>query len=127
MNEVRMPTERPRAVGREIGLLPRHWDWLARQPRSPGATLRALVDEARRDRDGRLSRRDAQEACYRHMRLEAGDRPGFEAAVRALFAANEAAFGSIVAAWPADVAARCHALAACVWVAPAMAQEERHV
>src|SRR5262245_47386662 len=41
---------RPRlgVVAREVTLLPRHWDWLAAQPGGASATLRRLVEEARR-------------------------------------------------------------------------------
>ena len=41
---------RPRlgVVAREVTLLPRHWEWLADQPGGASATLRRLVDEARK-------------------------------------------------------------------------------
>ena len=41
---------RPRlgVVAREVTLLPRHWEWLRRQPGGASATLRRLVDAARR-------------------------------------------------------------------------------
>src|SRR5262245_53480687 len=41
---------RPRlgVVAREVTLLPRHWEWLAEQPGGASATLRRLVEEARR-------------------------------------------------------------------------------
>src|SRR5262249_44119233 len=41
---------RPRlgVVSREVTLLPRHWDWLAEQPGGASATLRRLVEQARR-------------------------------------------------------------------------------
>src|SRR5271168_510757 len=45
-------------VSREVTLLPRHWDWLARQPGGASAALRRLVDEARRSAAG--ERRRAQ-------------------------------------------------------------------
>src|SRR4051812_16383808 len=34
---------------REVPLLPRHWDWLARQPGGASAALRRLVEQASRD------------------------------------------------------------------------------
>src|SRR6185312_12481967 len=34
-------------VGREVTLLPRHWDWLNSQPGGASVVLRRLVDEAR--------------------------------------------------------------------------------
>src|ERR1041385_4314579 len=41
---------RPRlgVVAREVTLLPRHWEWLNRQPGGASVALRKLVEEARR-------------------------------------------------------------------------------
>jgi hypothetical protein len=36
-------------VAREVTLLPRHWEWLARQAGGASMTLRRLVDQASRD------------------------------------------------------------------------------
>ena len=35
-------------VGREVTLLPRHWDWLEQQPASASQVIRRLIDAARR-------------------------------------------------------------------------------
>ena len=96
---------RPRlgVTAREVTLLPRHWDWLARQPGGASQALRRLVDEARRADGGRTAQRTAQERCYRAMSALAGDYPGFEDAARQLFAGDMAAFGEAVAGWPVDV------------------------
>lgn len=99
-------------VGREITLLPRHWEWLAAQPRSASATLRRLVDDARRDPDGRVRIEQAKEACYRYLRHNAGDRIGFEDAVRALYAGEASRFCDLSAAWPTDVREHARTLAA---------------
>ena len=50
---------RPRlgVVSREVSLLPRHWSWLAEQPGGASATLRRLVDEARKEDAGRTETR----------------------------------------------------------------------
>lgn len=101
----------PSPVGREVTLLPRHWAWLAAQPRSASAALRRLIDEARRDKDGRYRTQAAQEACYEFMRWEAGNRAGFEAAVRAMFAGDAVAFDAAVADWPEPIRCRARALA----------------
>jgi uncharacterized protein len=92
-------------VAREVTLLPRHWDWLARQPGGASVALRRLVEQARRDNAGEDAARDAREAAYRVMSALAGDLPGFEAASRALFATDPAGFREAVSAWPADLAA----------------------
>uniref|UniRef100_UPI001F2355BD DUF2239 family protein n=1 Tax=Oryzibacter oryziterrae TaxID=2766474 RepID=UPI001F2355BD len=92
-------------VGKEVTLLPRHWDWLAAQPGGPSVALRKLVDEARRAEGPRAASRAAQEAAYRVMSALAGDLPGYEDALRALFAGDRAGFETRIAAWPQDVAA----------------------
>lgn len=96
---------RPRlgVVGREVTLLPRHWEWLSSQPGGASAALRRLVEQARRDNEGTDRVRRSQEAAFRFMSALAGDEPGFEEACRALFAADASAFEARVLAWPADV------------------------
>src|SRR5688572_8784573 len=97
---------RPRlgVVAREVTLLPRHWDWLAGQPGGASATLRRLVEDARRQSAGPDERRARRDAVYRIMAALAGDAPGFEDASRALFADDLAGLERLAAGWPADVA-----------------------
>lgn len=90
-------------VAREVTLLPRHWDWLARQPGGASVALRKLVEGAQRNAGAADSQREAREAAYRFMTAMAGDLPGYEAAIRALFAGDAAAFAAQVAGWPADI------------------------
>ncbi len=90
-------------VAREVTLLPRHWDWLGAQPGGASATLRRLVEDAKRTDGGRQDKRQAQERAYCFMSAMAGDLPGFEEAARALFADDRARFGEIIAEWPADI------------------------
>lgn len=96
-------------VAREVTLLPRHWDWLATQPGGASVALRKLVDEARRTSADADSRRRRLERTYHFMSAIAGDMPGFEEAVRSLFAVDERRFRELVASWPRDV--REHAVA----------------
>jgi hypothetical protein len=98
---------RPRlgVTAREVTLLPRHWEWLAAQPGGASATLRRLVDEARKSSAAGDERRRATEAAYRAMSALAGDLPGFEEAARALFAGDLAKTRSFVESWPGDIAA----------------------
>ncbi len=93
-------------TAREVTLLPRHWDWLARQPGGASVALRKLVEAAQRDpaEQARLGR----DAAYRFLTTMAGDRPGYEEAARALFAGDAEAFRARIGDWPADV--RDHAL-----------------
>ncbi|MGB0212481.1 DUF2239 family protein [Algiphilus sp.] len=105
---------RPRlgVVAKEVTLLPRHWEWLEQQPGSASATLRRLVDEARKANRGRESAEQARAAADRFMQAALGDRPGYEAAARALYRGNEADFATLTADWPADLRDHAHRLAA---------------
>jgi len=96
---------RPRlgVVSREVSLLPRHWEWLEQQPSGISAALRRLVEQATREQAGDDRARLASEAASRFMTAMAGDRPGYEAASRALFAGDLERLEALVGAWPADI------------------------
>lgn len=102
-------------VAREVTLLPRHWDWLARQPGGASAVLRKLVDEARRAGSGRERARLAGESVDRFMLAMAGDLPGYEEASRAFWRKEQANFIQSTDAWPADVREHVRRLAATAW------------
>jgi hypothetical protein len=105
---------RPRlgVVAKEVTLLPRHWAWLAAQRGGASATLRRLVDEARRNSGRRDQVRRAQDAAYRFMLAVGGDLPGYEEATRALFAGDAERFEAHTAAWPPDLREHGRRLAA---------------
>jgi hypothetical protein len=90
-------------VSREITLLPRHWEWLGSQPGGASVTLRKLVEEARKRNSGKDRIRKAQEIAYRFMNAIAGDLPGYEEALRALYAGDSVRFEEYVGAWPEDI------------------------
>jgi hypothetical protein len=90
-------------VGHEVTLLPRHWEWLNSQPGGASVALRKLVEEARRANAEKDGIRLAQEAAYRFMSAMAGNEPGYEEALRALFGGKREGFEVRMAAWPADV------------------------
>ncbi|MCA9876558.1 MAG: DUF2239 family protein [Thermomicrobiales bacterium] len=90
-------------IGREVTLLPRHWEWLNAQPGGASVTLRRLVDEARRASAPAQELRLAQERAHRVMTALAGDRPGYEEALRALYAGDRARLEEEIAGWPGDV------------------------
>ncbi|QDU63431.1 hypothetical protein Pan216_43110 [Planctomycetes bacterium Pan216] len=90
-------------VGREVTLLPRHWDWLSRQPGGASVALRKLVEAAKKANAGADRVRSSRESAYRFMSAMAGDLPGFEEATRALFAGNEPGFRAQTASWPSDL------------------------
>jgi hypothetical protein len=66
-------------------------------------TLRKLVEAARKAGDGKAGRRRAQDAAYRFMSAMAGDAPGYEEAIRALYAGDEAGFLGLIEPWPDGV------------------------
>jgi len=101
---------RPRlgVVAREVTLLPRHWEWLGEQPGGASVALRKLVDEARKANEGKDRLRRAQDSAYRFMSAMAGNLPGYEEAIRALFGGDAGRFEEQVAEWPAGV--RDHAM-----------------
>jgi hypothetical protein len=90
-------------VAREVTLLPRHWDWLGKQPGGASVALRKLVEAAQRGGAERDRIRAAKEAAYRFMSAMAGNEPGFEEAARALFAGQRSRFETETAGWPADI------------------------
>ncbi len=99
-------------VGREVTLLPRHWEWLGSQPGGASVTLRKLVERARKENAGADRVRRAREVAYRFLSAMAGDRPGFEEATRALFAGDQEKFEAQTGCWPADVRRYARKLAA---------------
>lgn len=96
---------RPRlgVVCREISLLPRHWEWLERQPNGISAALRRLVDEARKREPDRGRARQARAAAGRFMTAMAGDRAGYEEASRALYARDRERLAALTGDWPTDI------------------------
>src|ERR1700733_5264860 len=52
-------------ISREISLLPRHWEWLASQPDGTSATIRKLIEEAKKR--SHTSIKQVQERAYRFM------------------------------------------------------------
>ncbi len=94
---------RPRlgVTAREITLLPRHWDWLATQPGGASVALRKLVEEA--SRNPKAQQRSHRDAAYRFATAIVGNAPGYEEAMRALYAGQAEEFAAHIEAWPADV------------------------
>ena len=121
------PEETPRGVGRpklgvvarEVTLLPRHWDWLNRQPGGASVALRRLVQEASRVNADRDAVRASREATYRFMTAIAGALPGFEEATRALFAGERDRFEGLIESWPPDLRTHLQKLSAAGWSPPA--------
>lgn len=103
-------------VAREVTLLPRHWEWLGAQPGGASVALRKLVEAASRANENKDRVRRAQESAYRFLSAMAGNQPGYEEAVRALFANQPEQFGVLTASWPLDVRDHARRLALAVFV-----------
>jgi uncharacterized protein len=112
-------------IAREVTLLPRHWEWLSAQPGGASATLRRLVDEARRDGGALAQRRAVQAAAYRFMVAIAGDLPGFEEASRVLFAGDGDTLALHVRDWPPDIRDHLLRMAKRVGASPANSAHEQ--
>jgi uncharacterized protein len=92
-------------VSKEISLLPRHWEWLERQPGGASGALRRLVEAASKSgREAERARR-ARDAAGKFMWAMAGNLPGFEEASRALYAGNHTRLCEEMRDWPADIRA----------------------
>lgn len=109
---------RPRlgVVGREVTLLPRHWEWLNAQPGGASVALRKMVDQARRANEAKDRVRRSQEVAFRFTSATVGNEPGYEEATRALFAGNRLRFEECSESWPLDVRDHARTLAADAWL-----------
>ena len=88
-------------TAREVTLLPRHWDWLATQPGGASVALRKLVEEA--SRNPKAQQRARRDAAYRFATALVGNAPGYEEAIRALYAGHGEEFSAHIEAWPAEI------------------------
>ncbi len=99
-------------VGREVTLLPRHWEWLNAQPGGASVALRKLVEQARRANVTNDRIRYSREVAFRFMSAMAGNEAGFEEVSRALFAGDRERFDENSSLWPPDVRNYARTLAA---------------
>ena len=90
-------------VSREVSLLPRHWAWLSEQPGGASGAIRRLVDQARKHEPEAQRVRREMDALYRFLSAMAGNLPGFEEAIRALYASDKKGFDGLIRDWPADI------------------------
>lgn len=101
---------RPRlgVQSREVSLLPRHWEWLNRQPGGASAALRRMVEAARKSPAVQLE--EASLAVDRFMQALAGDLPRYEEALRQFYRHQYGAMFTEMADWPEDVQRHIRAL-----------------
>jgi len=90
-------------VGREVTLLPRHWEWLDGQPGGASVASRKLVEEARGSNQAKDLARQSQDSVYRFMSVMAGNLPGFEEALRGFYRGNHQRVEELICSWPADI------------------------
>tara|TARA_B100001013_G_scaffold338302_1_gene259147 strand:+ start:260 stop:835 length:576 start_codon:yes stop_codon:yes gene_type:complete len=86
-------------ISKEVTLLPEHWEWLSVQRGGASTTLRRLIDSAMSSMTPAQERRIKQDQLYSMMRVFE-DEAGFEAASRALYRLDEAAFSQAIGNWP---------------------------
>ena len=98
-------------VSKEVTLLPRHWEFLQAQTGGASATLRRLVEQARKERSESNSIVALQESTYRFMVAMVGNQPGFEEANRALYARDRERFMAESEGWPQDLRKHARMLA----------------
>ncbi|GAB1259475.1 DUF2239 family protein [Aurantivibrio plasticivorans] len=90
-------------VAKEVTLLPKHWEWLQKQPGGASATLRKLVMSAQRSTEQEDTQRAAQTAVYKFMTIFASSQGEYEEALRALYADDSEQFERLTEAWPSDI------------------------
>lgn len=90
-------------ISREVTLLERHWAWLGRQNGSASATLRRLVDKARKENPEADRYYDVREALHHFLWDLAGDFSNFEEATRSLFRNELDAMLDLCGNWPNDI------------------------
>ena len=86
-------------ISKEVTLLPEHWEWLSVQRGGASTTIRRLIDSAMSSMTPAQERRIKQDQLYSMMRVFE-DEAGFEAASRALYRLDEAAFSQAIGNWP---------------------------
>ncbi|TLM97264.1 MAG: DUF2239 family protein, partial [Actinobacteria bacterium] len=75
-------------------------------------TLRKLIETARKEGSDAERVRAAQDATFKFAQAIAGDLPGFEEAIRALYAGDAERFTEHTELWPSDVREHARSLAA---------------
>lgn len=106
-------------VSREISLLPSQWEWLATQSGGASATLRRLVDAAKRKAIESPTSAQLQERVYRFLSVIAGDLPLYEETLRALYQRNESKFLAGMQNWPTDICQHAKTLAEPIFITSA--------
>ncbi|WP_299587235.1 DUF2239 family protein [uncultured Microbulbifer sp.] len=89
-------------VSKEVTLLPRHWEWLSKQPGGASVTLRKLVEQARKNVSPEERITISQQQLDRFMLLVAGDTLGLEEASRSLYRNSRISFEKAIYSWPDD-------------------------
>lgn len=90
-------------VGKEVTLLPRHWQWLDQQRGGASAELRRLIEVSMKATASSHEKRQAQNRTYSFLSAIAGNLPDYEEATRALFNGQSKRFHDYCSAWPRDI------------------------
>ncbi len=87
----------------EVSLMPRHWEWLEKQPKKASGTIRNLVENASKEISPEQLKKQTIEAAGNFMWAIGGNLPGFEEAGRALYGGKWQVFDALTAPWPSDI------------------------
>jgi len=95
-------------VAREVTLLPKHWNWLEKQPNGASAALRRLVEQASKQDPDQQRANQRRDAAGRFLSAMAGGLPGYEQVNRAVYRGDFASVEELMSGWPPDI--RTHVL-----------------
>lgn len=99
-------------ISREITLQQKHWDWLDQQSSSASAVIRKLIDQELNNPLSESNIMMAKQATDRFMSAMLGNFPNYEAATRALYQSDKAAFLDLIENYPEDIKTYLHRLTA---------------
>ncbi len=83
--------------------MPRHWEWLEKQPKKASGTIRNLVENVSREISPEQLKKQTIEAAGNFMWAIGGNLPGFKEAGRALYSGKWQVFDALTAPWPSDI------------------------
>jgi hypothetical protein len=90
-------------ISREITLLPQQWEWLQAQPASASATIRRLIEQARRENDPARESKERAAAAGAFLTAIVGNAQNFEEVTRALYSHDRSRFQQLLDDYPVDV------------------------
>lgn len=94
-------------TSKEVTLLPRHWEWLTKQSGGASATLRRLIDEARKKHSLTDDIKMRQQQLFGFINIFAEELEHVEEAIRSLYRQDREGFIQHTKTWPVDIQQFC--------------------